>query len=290
METTLIKPNVDHKNNSTLFHYCSTETFLSIVQNKCLWFSDINTMNDYGEMHWGYENFEIAAGQVMETVGREFLDKIDEILHKSQTVILPMICSLSTDGDVLSQWRAYADNGTGLALGMNSEKLAALSINMGGIEYDQNKQISCIRAAILAIHDVYNNMPDKDRNAFFFDECAKLSVDLNYFKNPAFSEEKEVRMVRAVNVIEEKGDWKLKDSGGTGERKSRKKLPVEFRSAKNGGIISYVKVPLTGLGNELFTEVILGPKSINNGREISMVLNAAGYKNCKIKKSTATLR
>ena len=283
-------PTLDPGQHPVLYHYCSTSTFLSIIQRRCLWLSDINTMNDYGEMHWSYALFIEAANTILDVVGTDFVDEVDKIIHQGQTRILPMLCAFSTDGDVLSQWRAYAEDGSGVAIGFNSAKIAGLSVRVASIEYSREKQIGHFRSWLLAMHEVYNGITEEKRKKFLFDKCAYFSVDMAFFKNPAFAEEKEVRILRAIPVNHDGNGWSLRDSGGTGERVSRKKLPILFRAARNGGVISYVEMPLHGLGNDLIVEVVVGPKSANNGVEISMALNAAGFTGHNIRHSTSTYR
>lgn len=40
---------------ATIYHYCSTETFLRILESKEIWLSDIRHMNDAKEGLWAYE-------------------------------------------------------------------------------------------------------------------------------------------------------------------------------------------------------------------------------------------
>ena len=42
--------------------------------------SDLFSMNDFMEMHWGYSIWEKAASEILDEVGREFLDEIDKII------------------------------------------------------------------------------------------------------------------------------------------------------------------------------------------------------------------
>jgi hypothetical protein len=35
-----------------LYHYCSLETFIAIISNKCLRLSDLSKSNDYMERKW----------------------------------------------------------------------------------------------------------------------------------------------------------------------------------------------------------------------------------------------
>ncbi|GMQ62471.1 hypothetical protein [Vallitalea maricola] len=36
----------------TVYHYCSVDTFFSIIQNKTIRLSDLNKTNDYMEKRW----------------------------------------------------------------------------------------------------------------------------------------------------------------------------------------------------------------------------------------------
>lgn len=284
-------PTLDPEQTPILYHYCSTATFLSITQRKCLWLSDVNTMNDFGEIHWAYDRFIEAANQVLDQVGMDFVKLVDEVISTSQLRLLPALCAFSTDGDVLSQWRAYADDGAGVAIGFDAAKIATLSVRTAPIEYSQDKQLVHFRTWLRAMHEVYSNLPEKERRKFLFEMGTFFSMDMAFYKNPAFSEEKEVRILRALTAMNsEAGQWILTDNGGSGEKVSRKKLPVLFRSARNGGVVSYVELPIGGLGGGAIKEVVVGPKSANNGNEISMVLNSAGFTKANIRHSTATYR
>lgn len=273
-----------------LYHYCSTNTFLSIVSRKCLWFSDVNTMNDFGEMHWGYDRFIEAANLVAEAVGTAFLDRVDKVVHAAQLNILPMLCSLSTDGDVLSQWRAYAAEGRGVAIGFDSTLLTKLAVRIAPIEYSRDVLVKHFATWLRALYETSRDVPVADLEAFFFRTCASFGIDLCFFKNPAFQEEREVRLVRAVNVHNEGERWWLTDEGGQGDKLSGKKLPLQFRTAEHGGIISYIEVPVGGLGNRLIKDVVIGPRSRNNGIELSIALSAAGFRDFAVRRSDATYR
>jgi Protein of unknown function (DUF2971) len=283
-------PTFDSKQHPTLYHYCSISTFLSVIERKHLWLSDINTMNDYGEMHWAYDMFIEAGNNILAKIGLEFLNIVDYIIHNSQTHMLPMLCAFSTDGDMLSQWRAYADGGSGVAIGFNAQKISSLSVRIASIEYDKSEQVKYFENLLLSLHQIHEGLAESERRDFLIRECAIMAMDMAFFKNPGFAEEKEVRILRAVVVTAEKGDWKLRDDGGSGERVSRKRLPVKYRPAQNGGIISYIEMPLSGLGPSLIDRVILGPKSPNSGIEVSMALSAAGFSGVSIKKSESTYR
>ena len=50
-----------NKKVSTLYHYCSLETFYNIMKNRSIWLSDVNKSNDSRELAWATEQCKIAV-------------------------------------------------------------------------------------------------------------------------------------------------------------------------------------------------------------------------------------
>lgn len=280
----------DPKKNPILYHYCNLNTFLSLIQNKCFWLSDINSMNDYSEMHWAYDRFIEAANHEYEAVGRDFLDHLDRYVSSAQTRLLPLVCCFSTDGDVLSQWRAYADDGKGVAIGFDASLIDELSTRTAEVIYDNHEQTDHFRTLIRAMNDVYLELPEDERDDFLAYSGTHAGIDLCCFKNPAFSEEREVRIIRSIVVRDENGGVSFQDvGGGASDEASSEALSIEFRE-RDGGLIAYLKLPFSGLGSGFIKEVVLGPKTRNNGVEVLAALEAAGFNTTSVRTSSATYR
>lgn len=290
-DTSILFPfEVDPASSPILYHYCSTNAFLSVIQSKRIWMSDVNTMNDFGEIHWAYERFIEAANFVLDRIDREYLDALDKVIARGQLKLLPLIFSLSSDGDVLSQWRAYAQDGAGMAIGFDTALLKTLSTTMARVEYSHQKQIEHFKAMIVAGNQIYREEKKAKRDQFIFEHGAHMFMNMCCFKNPGFSEEKEVRLIRATNVSYQNSVWSLVDAGGSGEKRSARVQQVKYRSSRDGGIVAHIELPLEGLGNSAIKEVVLGPKTQNSGNEVSMVMSSAGFRGCRIRKSEATYR
>ncbi len=116
------------KRNDIVYHYCDANAFLSICTNKKIRLSDIFSMNDYLEMHWGYEIWRKVANHLIPELGLDFIDTIDKFLHTSGVFNLVVSSSFSKEGDVLSQWRAYAADGTGYVIGFKALTLTKLAV------------------------------------------------------------------------------------------------------------------------------------------------------------------
>lgn len=281
---------LDTENSPTLFHYCSLETFLSVIQYKSIRLSDINTMNDYGELHWAYDRFIEAVNYVRADYDDKYFDFLDATISQTQLHTLPLLSCFSTDGDVLSQWRAYSDDGMGVAVGFDSKTMENLAVRCGPVTYDPVAQVGFFRDLIAAAFPAWKLANDKKDRRLLSEYLAMQTFDMCLMKNPAFAEEKEVRIARVVTVKHDGDGWHLDDPGGNGTDKvSRKKQPIKYR-AKKGGLVAHIDLPISGMGAQFIREVVVGPRSSNRGTEVSMALNANGFKGCKIRNSTATYR
>lgn len=114
------------------FHYCSGATFYSIITSRTIRFSDINLLNDADEARWGYDVFLQAANRILNRddipeiipiVPVDFIDRVDKVWHDSSFKITSFLSCFSIQGDSLSQWRAYADDGRGFSIGFDMRQL-----------------------------------------------------------------------------------------------------------------------------------------------------------------------
>lgn len=95
-----------------IYHYCGIEVFRKIITDKKLWLASAAHMNDTREISFFVENLKALA----ENEGN---DEILDLLSR-KPVAEPYLSCFSSNGDLLSQWRAYGDDGAGLAIGFNT--------------------------------------------------------------------------------------------------------------------------------------------------------------------------
>ncbi|WP_266255733.1 MULTISPECIES: DUF2971 domain-containing protein [Paraburkholderia] len=119
-------------NASTVYHYCGADSFLSILRNGCLWVSDARKTNDRRELEWFKE---LALKRIAKLAAKG--DKMFGDLHLALRVRFELIedvsdyyvCCFSEKKDSVPQWVAYADRGTGFAIGFDvnilREKISA---------------------------------------------------------------------------------------------------------------------------------------------------------------------
>lgn len=272
-----------------LYHYCDAKGFLAICTNKKMRFSDLFSMNDFMEMHWGYSMWERAATELLEEVGQEFLDKIDEVIHTSGIYGLLVASCYSLDGDVLSQWRAYADDGQGYAIGFKAKDLLKLPIRPLKVLYNEKEQIKELKNVVRAIHESEKSEKTKF-SGNFGTICNLLAFDLAAYKNPAFSEEKEIRLTHLLTFEKSNNFLRLVDSGGQAFGKRSKAVPISFRMRDNAPV-TFIEQDFTNLGRiSPVKEVIIGPKNNVLPTAISVFLETLGIGSVNIKRSKASYR
>jgi hypothetical protein len=272
-----------------LYHYCSPQTFLTICNTKRLRFSDLFSMNDFMEVHWGYQVWEQAAGSLIDEVGKEFLDAIDAVIRVSGVKALALASCMSRKGDVLSQWRAYGGGGTGYAIGFKASELVQLPVQPLCVEYNLDSQVKEVQAFIRAIHQVESEAKVK-QGTDFINACARLAFDLNSFKNPAFLEEDEVRLIHLVNFEPSNGSLRLVDPGGTAFGEPAATLDVGFYISRSTPV-AYLDIPFTGPARPCpIAEVVLGPKNDSMPSGVSVMLETMGLANVRVQKSKASYR
>lgn len=240
------------KDGEILYHYCDGDSFAAICNSRRIRLSDLFAMNDFMELHWGYHIWELAAGEMLDKVGKDFLDKIDDVVGESGFYMLRVGSSFSLDGDVLSQGRAYSSDGSGYAIGFDAKVFADLPVRPLRVSYDKRLQIEETKQFIATLFE----LEKEEKNKFgeeFFNTCAVFACDLASFKNPAFSEEKEIRILHVLDLDESNTTLKITDSGGTAFGKDvlgekigfcmKKEIPVAHIDIDftNGGQINPIK-------------------------------------------------
>lgn len=106
--------------DEVLFHYCSNRSFLSIIQSREIFASELTLSNDALEGRWAKTVFSQICKDDPTLVEHhdELLDRFNFL---SEMTSGAMGFCLSEDGDLLSQWRGYADNGSGVSIGFSRQ-------------------------------------------------------------------------------------------------------------------------------------------------------------------------
>ncbi|NWA70844.1 DUF2971 domain-containing protein [Serratia proteamaculans] len=267
-----------------VYHYCSPHTFLHIIEKKKIWLSSSNNMNDSAEGEWFSSTYHDFLKKNEERFGIDFCDAA---MSKFSVNNHPKyITCFSKDGDSLSQWRAYAQNGEGVALGFDDTKLGAKgevafanlepasSLAMIDVEYLSKEELY---RALDNIYTLCEEETDINERSFNFS-----ITSLGYYlavKNPAFHEEKEKRLIFSPLITPYKDERVYSVDNGVGELKHR---------ISNGYLTSHFEYEINT--NEALKEIVCGPRNKFSDHDVNNLLGFNGLQKVTVKKSAATYR
>jgi hypothetical protein len=263
----------------TIYHYCSTEAWVGIINNCELWASDFRFMNDTRDFKHGVGIFTQAVSKVLRESGHGVKRLADQILAllESDSVCV-YIASFSEGSDDNSQWSRYARE-NGVALGFNRERLERLLqdvfFDFGRVEYDHSRQAAqfedFVRRSLLMYDGA--SLSSEDLERITKTQLCNLAAGLSMCKDASFVAEKE---------------WRA--SAFTLAGASREK----FR-ATSQGLIPYIAIPLIDSAahslDGLFDEIIVGPGRFRDENTAAAKRFIKSKRiSCEIVRSASTLR
>jgi hypothetical protein len=283
----------------TLYHYCSNSSFLSIIATSTIWASEFTLSNDHLEGKWIRNVIEATC------IERQLASPYTSaVLQRADSMIAFLggtgIC-LSEEGDLLSQWRAYSENGCGLSIGFDRQHFGNADSGLPSlfqVEYDLERQKAAIAATMdcivsLAKDGLYPpSLISKSGNPEMEKDYERKSKEIDVhmfslfpylytFKNPAFREEREWRSVSPVIGPTKFGNMVAQDAG-SGLLMHR----MEFR-ALSDRLVPYTPINLT---KSAITDVVIGPRNITPIRVVESALYRHGFNNVCVRRSEASYR
>jgi len=186
----------------TLYHYTTTTGLLGIVDNREIWASHTQYLNDQREFKHAISiiESEIEAMKMerQHAEQRDMLDEMSSVLKDSETMNV-CVCSFSERGDVLSQWRAYG-GGAGFSIGFSGDFLRRISDSkqfwLTKCIYDEAQQRSVMRALLNdVLHENEQREPNDDERVDGGNLGAYLNRYAPILKHKSFEEEQEWRII-----------------------------------------------------------------------------------------------
>lgn len=319
-----------------LYHYASMEKGTSILKHKNIRLSDITKSNDVKEMriffpdlfdemlknydeHNGFSyKFEYKGKGNRQAFGL-FVNELKKKIEKEfeDGSIATFALCLSEEGDLLSQWRGYADDGKGICLGLNVEEIlkfvgssSVSGFSLEKVEYLSKEQIDewvknvanqmlgiveIILGAIEEGNIQYYSAKEFDEDIFdtiYYNILSEVEESIK-FKTEGFKEEKEWRFFikNSLNKDDIKGK-KITSIGTLGEGARRKTSEyvadnVEF-NIKENDMVPFVSLKFEKFHNNLINQVICGPNNKIREKDLELFLRKYGYRNCKGRKTNIT--
>lgn len=194
------------------YHYTTPQGLQGILESKTIRATNARFLSDQSELRH-VDNVLLKAIDEFEpgTLSRAAFRLFEELSSDAWKQRLDThevyVACFSTQGDRLSQWRAYADDGLGYALGIDvrvpfrvkgrPEQTAALV----PVEYDPAKQVRAVLPLLRQIVDALNECGDMDNATEAAALRGSMSVIIGLLpigvtlKNHGFHEEEEWRLV-----------------------------------------------------------------------------------------------
>jgi hypothetical protein len=278
----------DARKDEFIYHYCGVDAFTQIVRSRTMWHTAYSALNDTTERKWGMAQFQYVADKLRKVCGADFIDRVTAIVRLTQDHSVAMISSFSLNGDLLSQWRAYADDGRGFAIGFSPPELEWPAKPLR-VLYDRAAQRNELTNNIKHVFEVEKGF------GFRYDERFKqhwfhFGLDLCAYKHPAFTEEMEIRSVHISALALDENERRIMvPLGGIDEDGVRRAdpVPINYR-ARNGVQIPYVILDMTDGGkNSPIKDIVLGPKNPDSEENVHMFLANAGWPNVNVRRSDA---
>jgi hypothetical protein len=257
-----VSPSPSDAADVPLFHYTTGPGLLGIVRTRRIWATHFRHLNDRQELESGASLVQQVAvalsqdgsiGPASQSLFRDFVAHHGQ--YPTASWYNPFIASFSEDGNLLSQWRAYAENGAGYSLGLRLtlkfDVPSALTGSLLRCEYDDTIFRERVRSEFLNVADklfryiqAHATGPDDTKR---FCEAALHALMVHTvmlaprFKASAFREEREWRLITFPQ--DEKADAEL----------------TLFRVSRRG-LVPYVEIPLDYEDGLLpLTQVYVGP-------------------------------
>lgn len=315
--------------SKTVYHYCSAETLMSIISNSALRASNIRKSNDYTEVINCIDVFMTSMRNALQMYGDdnkddlvfvEFVKDLDtdsliETAINNESCTYYCVC-FSEAQDLLSQWRGYADDGSGVAIGFDDSffigmtdychiKYAPVEYNSSDVKRDLTRYIY---NRIKITHDyIHENLKCSDYESTLSMILNAMVYNAIFYKNDAFSEEREWRLVyypfgniRNLSIRHKAGEMstnqlyydKMHDVSQYGTQyKGLERSPIQFM-LRDKSIISYVDLNFQKLLPYCIKEIVLGPKNVMDDLDLRLFLteNGIDLSFTKIVRSASTYR
>ena len=254
-----------------LYHYCGLDAFLSIIKNSTLWLSDIRKSNDYLECVYCRDKINEKIRGFLED-DKEALEAWDFGYNINSDLSMDMIsyvACFSENKDQLSQWRGYADNGAGIAVGFSRESFADLKeaapshISFRKVIYDEKEQEKFIERIARESIKAMETKP-----------VAQVAAELNQNYRLQFP-------VLKNASFEEEAEWRIIFNDSFSKRKRHVGKNILFSgiryTVREKRLVSYIEMDFSKLKYNAIKEIWIGPKAEVEIPDILHLLDVYGY-------------
>ena len=209
--------------DTPLYHYTDERGLKGIIESETIWFTNYRHLNDPSELIHGIDLAKDVS-RALETGADKrvglFLQMLRHMLSEQNfsNALDFFIASFSRERDDLGQWRSYADNGRGYALGLAQRVFAIVdkpnrkpdeNVFVAPVVYKTDEaysrhQKAIEKAATILLGTVETNenlMQNEKIGIPFFEEMARAVIASPLIwncltsKHPGYEHESEVRLI-----------------------------------------------------------------------------------------------
>ena len=284
-----------------VYHYCDNCKMANILSGKTLRMSDITKSNDYEEVKMFFPGILDAIEdeyrkdefplQYMGITNRDALGKLldweyDILRYEfDRGGVTNFVVCFCEDGDVLSQWRGYADNGKGCSLGFSVKELEEYCNTYKGIlrfervDYKTVKEINeaIVEEALQVLNElrglrnwIVEKLPslngekiDKMCQYYFHQMISNVLMSSLKYKNETFKEEQEWRLFFSQQIYKYAkwiyGDEEIETIVYDDMLKVIKNK-IEF-NVTSDDLIPFYPINFTEISPNPIKQVIVGPQN-----------------------------
>ena len=273
----------------------SKQSFNDSFDNK----EDSSNTEDNRKYDYYKENLKFLRR--LEEWGVEDYSPGDEYITDKFISPLYTVC-FSGNGDLLSQWRGYADDGKGVAIGFKTKYLKKWHdcVILDGAPF-QTAAFNKVNYSFSEMNDLvelkkntllkYIKLYEKDEHSIFINnaitELIKEIEELSpFYKDDSFKEEDEYRLVYRDMSEYKDGRYIFIDKGRSRIDKDIKEFQLGERKYRisRGNIISYYELSFERIKDDIIGEIVLGPKCSVKTSDVEFLLSSCGYN--RVKKDT----
>lgn len=203
-----------YRKTKILYHYSNLSSLKAIVENQTMFCSNSAYLNDKREYYYGLDLFKDALeGKLLVSSDSTEINILNSVLNRlnEKSVSNHFATCFSLEGDLLSQWRAYADDGKGISIGFDRKKLIDGFENVANgfyLEYNSKNQLKLVDSLITQIFDFYVKkfelLSNLESEGDLYDELSQeinelIDKYIGLFKHSSFEEEKEFRFETSID-------------------------------------------------------------------------------------------
>jgi hypothetical protein len=207
-EANAVKEVIKREPPEILYHYTNRPALVEILETRSVFASHIRYLNDAQEMAFAVRRVqEVLKNQAGtgDAEAKKVREELENWVRHLQPQSHVFVFSLSSEGDLLSQWRAYCRPSEGYSIGFDAKTLAGnareAQFTMAPCIYDAAEQQRLLEQLIIdAIagyrkHVADGHEPTDAIGAVTTLFLISLLIVASVIKDPAFAEEKEWRLV-----------------------------------------------------------------------------------------------